>query len=135
MKIKNISTNTLRWLIAIFYVSALIIQLLVVLKAIPYDWVNGGMSQSYESQLVQSLVSLVIISLLFTFVWKLVHESDKVKKWKLRVLNLITLFWLIGFFMQLAGTDFERYLLSLCLALGVVSHGILILRIRTTVSR
>jgi len=133
MKINNISTNTVKWLIAIFYISALSVQLLVVLKVIPYDWVNGGMSESYESQLMQSLVSLVIISALFVFVWNLARQNGKVKRWKLRALYIITILWLLGLFMQIAGTEFERYFLSLSLLLGVVSHGILAWRTRSIV--
>lgn len=134
MKLNNISTNTIKWLIALFYISALSVQLLVVLKVIPYNWVNGGMSESYESQLVQSLMSLVIISALFVFVWNLARQNGKVKKWKLRALYIITILWLLGFFMQIAGTEFERYFLSLSLLLGVVSHGILAWRIRSVIS-
>jgi len=134
MKINNISTNTVKWLIAIFYISALSVQLLVVLKVIPYDWVNGGMSESYESQLMQSLVSLVIISALFVFVWNLARQNGKVKRWKLRALYIITILWLLGLFMQIAGTEFERYFLSLSLLLGVVSHGILAWRTRSIIS-
>jgi len=134
MKISNISMSTIRWLIAAFYISALSVQLLVVLKVIPYDWVNGGMSESYESQLVQSLVSLVIISVLFVFVWKLARQNGKVKRWKLRALYIITILWLLGLFMQIAGTEFERYFLSLSLLLGVVSHGILAWRTRSIIS-
>jgi len=134
MKISNISMNTIRWLIATFYISALSVQLLVVLKVIPYDWVNGGMSESYESQLVQSLVSLVVISVLFVFVWKLARQNGKVKRWKLRALYIITILWLLGLFMQIAGTEFERYFLSLSLLLGVVSHGILAWRTRSIIS-
>ena len=134
MKINNISTNTIKWLIAIFYVSALFVQVLVVLKVIPYDWVNGGMSKSYESQLIQSLFSIVIISVLFIFVWRFARQNSKVKKWKLRALYIITLFWLLGFFLQIAGTEFERYFLSLSLLLGFVSHGLLVWRTRITMS-
>jgi phosphoglycerol transferase MdoB-like AlkP superfamily enzyme len=134
MKMNKISINKIKWLIAIFYVSALFVQLLVVLKVIPYDWVNGGMSESYESQLVQSLISLVIISVLFVFVWRLAHQNSTVKKWELRALYIITFFWLLGLFMQIAGTEFERYFLSLSLLLGVVSHGVLVSRTRCTIS-
>ncbi|MFO0862190.1 MAG: hypothetical protein U0516_00490 [Candidatus Saccharibacteria bacterium] len=134
MNIKNVSINTLKWLIAIFYISALSVQFLVLLKVIPYYWVNGGKSASYESQLVQSLISIVIIFILYIFVWKLLYQKGLIKKWKLRALYVITFFWLLGFLMQLAGTEFERYFLSLFLLLGVVSHGMLVLRARSIVS-
>ena len=134
MKISKISKNTIKWLIAIFYVSAQFVQLLVVLKVIPYNWVNGGNSESYESQVVQSLISLVIITVLFVFMCRLARQDGKLKKWKLQALYIITIFWLVGLFMQIAGTEFERYFLSLILLLGVVSHGILAWQIRTTIS-
>ena len=134
MKLSNTSVRVLKRLIATFYVSALVVQLLVVLKVIPFDWVNGGMSKTYEIQLVQSLVSLVIISALFRFVWRLLCQDGNVKKWKLRALYAITAFWFLGLLMQIAGTEFERYFLSFSLLLGVVSHGILVSRIRSTIN-
>ncbi len=134
MKISKISKNTIKWLIAIFYVSALFVQLLVVLKIIPYSWVNGGNSESYESQVMQSLISLVIITVLFVFMCRLARQDGKLKKWKLQALYIITIFWLVGLFMQIAGTEFERYFLSLILLLGVVSHGILAWQTRTIIS-
>jgi hypothetical protein len=134
MTIKDVSTNTIKQLIVIFYVSALLVQVLVVVKVIPYDWVNGGMSKSYEVQLVQSLMSLVIISVLFIFVLGLASQNGKVKQWKLRALYTITFFWLLGLFLQIAGTEFERYVLSLSLLLGVISHGMLAWRTRLSMS-
>ena len=134
MTIKDVSTNTIKQLIVIFYVSALLVQLLVVAKVVPYNWVNGGMSKSYEVQLVQSLMSLVIISVLFIFVLGLASQNGKVKQWKLRALYTITFFWLLGLFLQIAGTEFERYVLSLSLLLGVISHGMLAWRTRLSMS-
>ncbi len=129
MTIKDVSTNTIKQLIVIFYVSALFVQVLVIMKAIPYDWVNGGMSKSYEVQAVQSCISLVVLAGLFVFVLKMLTRGASSRK--LRILYVITLFLLIGLTMQLLGTTFEQYYLSLLLLLGVVSHGLLIRHIRS----
>ncbi len=59
-------------------------------------------------------------------------QNSKVKKWKLQAVYLITVFWLVGLFMQIVGTGFERYFLSLIILLGVVCYGILAWQTRST---
>jgi predicted membrane protein len=95
-------------LIVIFYTASIAIQILVILKVIPYKWVNGGMSQSYEIQAVQSIISIIISSGLFVFVLQLMNQGIITKSWKLKILYLITLFWSLGLFMQIAGTAFSE---------------------------
>jgi hypothetical protein len=119
-------------MIITFYASAIAVQLLVILKIIPFNWVNGGMSKSYEVQAVQSSISLVALAGLFVFVSKMVKRGASSRK--LTILYVITLFLLVGLTMQLLGTTFERYCLSLLLLLGVISHGLLIRHIRSNTS-
>jgi len=129
------TSNTLiKSLVVIFYTSAIVVQLLVILKVIPYDWVNGGMSKSYEIQAIQSIISLVIIIGLLVFVLKIIKQGTLINNWKLKILYLITFFWLLGLVMQLAGTTFERYFLSFVLLLGVASHALLIRQIKASKS-
>lgn len=111
-------------LVLAFYTAALVTQILVIFKIIPYQWVNGGMSVSYDSQVVQSVVSIVMTLLLFVFVMRMVSLKGCLKVWQRRSLYVITAWWTLGL-LQLIGTPFERYVMSLVLLLGVVGHVIL----------
>jgi phosphoglycerol transferase MdoB-like AlkP superfamily enzyme len=116
----------MRALVLIFYAAALVVQILVIGKIIPYQWVNGGMSVSYEAQAAQSVVSIVITSLLFLFVWRVAGLAARPKAWRRRVLYAVTAFWVLGLLMQLVGTPFERYVMSCVLLVGVGGHVLLI---------
>lgn len=120
------SYRTIRALILTFYSAALVTHILIIGKIIPYQWVNGGMSPSYEAQAVQSLVSLVITTLLFIFVWRMSGPKTNPKIWQRRALYIVTALWILGFLMQLIGTSFERYGMSIVLLVGVFGHIILI---------
>ena len=130
MKTQPPSNNLINALVTVFYTSAIAVQLLVILKVIPYTWVNGGMSDSYEAQAVQSAISLVIIIALCIFVRSIVKQGTAIKKWKLIALYVITFLWVLGLLMQIAGTEFERFVLSFMLLIGVVSHVLLVRKVR-----
>lgn len=115
----------------VFYASAAVAHVLVIAKIIPYSWVNGGMSDSYQEQMIQSVSSLVVLGLLFLFVRHMSKPKVQVKFWQRLALKLITAFWVIGFMLQLLGTPFERYVLSITLAIGVIGHAQLIRSFRT----
>ncbi|MDP3446099.1 MAG: hypothetical protein Q8T08_24825, partial [Ignavibacteria bacterium] len=57
----KISQRTVRILIVLFYSLTIFIHILIIARIIPYLWVNGGMSQSYEAQVIQSIVSILIV--------------------------------------------------------------------------
>lgn len=134
MKRIAINKSVASLLISIFYGLAAAVQLLVILKVIPYKWVNGGMSGSYETQAIQSAVSIVIIVALYIFVRKIEKMGVAINKRTLWALYVITLFWTLGLFMQMFGTAFERLFLSPLLLLGVISHALLIIRVHSTKS-
>ena len=120
---KSISTRrSVHILIPLFYLLTLATHLLIISTIIPYHWVNGGNSPSYEAQAAQSAVSIVITSLLFLFIWKVANKKINPKAWQRRALYALTALWIIGFIMQLLGTPFERYVLSLVLLVGIVGH-------------
>ncbi len=121
-EIKNLTKS----LVVFFYLSAFVIQLLVITKIIPYTWVNGGMSKSYAAQAIQSVISIFIMLVMFGFIWKNIIMPLGFQRWKLKLLYVITIFWALGFIMQIAGTTFERYFLSLFLLIGLVSHAMLV---------
>ncbi len=121
-----LENRKIKILICVFYVLSILVQILVLAKVIPYDWVNGRMSESYEAQAVQSIISILIILTIALFCRKILNLKSSPKKWQINTLYVITAFWTIGFIMQLLGTEFERYALSPLLLLGIVSHTLLI---------
>lgn len=106
---------------ALFYGSGLLVHLLVVAKVIPYSWINGGMSPSYEAQAIQSAVSFAVIAALGVLVWG-ITKRNRLRTWQKVLLYALAAFWSLGFVMQLLGTPFERYVMSPLLLVGVASH-------------
>lgn len=107
--------------IYLFYFLSMATHLLVIAKIIPFYWVNGGMSESYNQQAVQSLVSIVIIGVLFIFVKKIL-QSKETQKWHKIFLRTIIIVLVLGLVMQLLGTMFEKFVMSPILVLGVITH-------------
>lgn len=123
-------SNVTSILIAFFYSVTVLVHVLVIAKIIPYNSVNGGMSKSYEAQIAQSLISLVVIGLLFLFILGISKMERNPKLWQCRALYVITGLWVISLAMQLLGTSFERYVMSLVVLIGVVGHVSLIRNLR-----
>lgn len=115
-----------KWLVSAFYAMCVFVQAMVIVKIIPYTWVNGGMSASYQAQAAQSVISIVIIGLLWLFCQNMMNPKTAVKKWQMYVLYAFTVFWTIGLVMQLLGTSFERYVMAPLLLFGIVLHLFLI---------
>ncbi|MFZ2501870.1 MAG: hypothetical protein WAW88_04240 [Nocardioides sp.] len=107
-----------------FYSLAVLTHVLVLVRVIPYDWVNGGRSTSYAAQAVQSAVSIVILLGLFAFVWRLMHRSS-ISRTQWRLLVALAVLLTIGAVQQLLGTAFERSLMVLVLVAGVAGHSML----------
>lgn len=107
----------------IYYILSIFLHLLIIGKVISYNDVNGGRSSSYEAQRKTSIFSIVI---LLTGIMYLISNllfsdfSDSILNHI--IIGILSFYWLIGFFMQLMGTKFERYYLSWLVIIGVISH-------------
>lgn len=110
-----------RKLAALFYAVGIVVHALVICKVIPFTWVNGGMSPSYEVQALQSGVSIVALGVLGLIVWG-ISKRKQLRTWQKILLYVLVAFWSLGFVMQLLGTPFERYVMSVALLAGVISH-------------
>ncbi len=107
----------------IFYISFILIHLLIINKKIPYTDVNGGRSTSYEVQRKTSVSSVVIISIFFLlFVIFSVNSSLIYTVFGLIYFGVLSLYWLLGLVLQLLGTKFEKRYLSVVVAIGLFSH-------------
>lgn len=96
----------------------IIIHGLVIFKKIPYTWINGGRSKSYEAQRKQSIVG--IISLIIVIPILLVAGNIITVNFPSIVFSIINiLLWIMvvslvaNTIMQLMGTKFERYVMSI----------------------
>ena len=123
MKKPKISIETVIKLGYLYYAIVIVTHVLILLRVIPYQWVNGGRSVSYEAQTQLSFVSMAIgvVGLLYSFF------TQRIKPLRYNIVFriftiLVTLYWGLGFFMQLLGTPFERFMLSLVVLFGVWIH-------------
>ena len=123
MKKPRISIETVIKLGYLYYAIVIVTHVLILLRVIPYQWVNGGRSVSYEAQTQLSFVSMAIgiAGLLYIFF------TQRIKSLRYNIVFriftiLVTLYWVLGFFMQLLGTPFERFMLSLVVLFGVWIH-------------
>lgn len=107
----------------LFYVLLLITHVLILIRKIPYQLVNGGRNKSYEQQKKISILSIIIaiLGLMFlSFYWVLptvVHHSIY-----LILLSIMTLYWLLGVILQFMGTHFEKYAMSIIAIIGFSGH-------------
>ncbi len=107
----------------LFYAMALFIHILIIAKLIPFDWVNGGRSESYEAQVQLSIVN---IGIAFAGLGYVFINSNRYKLQGSKLFNILrwflVCFWLFSFVLQLLGTFFEKFVMSLVVLLGVYVH-------------
>lgn len=107
----------------VFYVCAILIHFLVIRKKIPFQFVNGGRSTSYEAQARQSKASVIILCIGLVYIILGITLPTLRKTILYMILSLLLgLLWLFGTVMQLLGTKFERYYLSWLNLIGTVAH-------------
>lgn len=107
----------------LFYALVILIHILIIGKVIPYELVNGGRSASYEAQKKLSIISALIGVVGLGFIAYSQLFSEMITHWVYFIFVVfLTLFWLLGFVMQLLGTRFEKMVMSFVNVLGVVVH-------------
>lgn len=118
-----IPDNMIFGLALVFYIGAAVIHVLTINRVIPFNYINGGRSESYEAQVKLSQVSLII--LIFGFMYIVFGMFFPVFKRSIVFMIisfLLAILWLFGTIMQLIGTKFERYFVSWLNLMGVISH-------------
>ena len=104
----------------------IIVHVLVILKILPYQWVNGGRTESYEMACQISVASIVvmIVCILITMI------ASKIIPLKLNRFGGIALsvlliamlpLSLLGVVQQFLGTFFEKCVMSAVAAIGFCS--------------
>ncbi|WP_438315525.1 hypothetical protein [Sporosarcina sp. FA9] len=106
-----------------FYSLTFLIQVLIISGIIPFTWVNGGRSESLETQLPISIINIIIS--IIGGVFTLLVGGNRLYKYKRGITIMCWFFvalWSFGFIQQLLGTSFEKMVMSLLLLLGVLSN-------------
>lgn len=118
-----LNLRTLSLLGVTFYSLAIITHILILLKVIPYNLVNGGRSTSFDEQAHLSLVNIAIAVVGSLFMVLMYVNSGLTRHWLgLVIFGAITLFWLLGFVMQLLGTPLEKSVMSVIVLFGLFVH-------------
>ncbi len=107
----------------LFYTLVLVTHLLIIFKVIPYTWINGGRSESYNAQIPISIANLVITGLGFLYVFtnqkaKKLHSDKKFRVFKWALVP----FWGLSLAMQFLGTSFEIFVMSPVVLMGLFAH-------------
>ncbi len=121
--IRKINLKTAGIMAIVFYLLTILLHILVLTGILPYQWVNGGRSESLAAQLPLSVSNMLIAvaGLLFTlFASRIIRNNGK------KVITVIcwvfVALWTVGFFQQLLGTVFEKTAVALLLLVGVIAH-------------
>lgn len=107
----------------LFYIIVLIIHILIIAKIIPFNWINGGRSASYNDQLKISTVNIGITFIGFIYVYanqKFQNIQNnpffRFSKWAL------VPFWSFSLVLQFLGTSFEMFVMSPIIMFGIYVH-------------
>ena len=107
----------------LFFVIVLFIHVLIIAKVIPFEWINGGRSESYNAQLQISISNLGIVLIGFLYIFanqkflKLrTNKLFQIIKWAL------VPFWVFSFVLQFLGTPFEIFIMSPVILFGIYVH-------------
>ena len=122
MTIPLMKSKTLKPLISAYYVATIFVHVLVITKVVPYNWVNGGLSENYEAQVTQSIVSIAILSAMFLFALNILRTISITQTWKRRLFYALSAFTVLSLVMQLMGTNFERFVLAPIVFVGLLLH-------------
>lgn len=121
--IRKMHVKTAYQLGGIFYLLTIFIHLLVISEILPFTWVNGGRSESFSDQLSISIISMIITISVGIVLLILVKKSRNTpNKFLSIVCWCLVIFYLLGFIQQLLGTPFEKFICSIILLIGILSH-------------
>ena len=101
----------------------IIVHILVITGVVPYTWVNGGMSKSFEAAQSTSFSSIIItfINIMITLIASQIIPIKLNKFWgkTISIFLIATLpLTLLGIFEQFLGTMFEKCVMSIVTIIG-----------------
>lgn len=107
----------------LFYAIVLLTHILIIAKIIPFGWINGGRSASYDAQLQISIPNLGIACVGFLYIFSNQKFQSLQRNKLFRVFKwALVPFWIFSFALQFLGTRFEIFVMSPIILLGIYVH-------------
>ncbi len=121
--IKKIGLKTAATASVIIAVVTILIHLLVILQIIPYTWINGGRSASFEAASQASWVSIIILVIfIFIYLWAgRIIPITRFKRLFTVILWLMFAYACLGIIMQFLGTPFEKAVTGVLCILNAIA--------------
>lgn len=104
---------------------AIAVHALVLFQVLPFEWINGGRSPSYQAafQTSMSSIIMILISIMITLIASKIIPLKLNKFW-----TILLMIWLwigipldvVGTIQQLLGTGFEKSFMSIVTAIGFI---------------
>lgn len=106
-----------------FYILSIAVHILVIYKLLPFNWINGGRSESYEKQKQVSVSSsfILLVGLALIVLSQLIPSIRTTLFFSI-LFFVLTALWTFSLVLQLLGTKFERYGMSVIVLMGILSH-------------
>lgn len=123
--IKKINLKTAGIISAAIAFITIIIHTLVIMKVMPFTWIGGGRSESFEIAKQSSTLSIIILMAgIFISLWACGIIPIKKFKMVLSVILWISfVFACLGAILQFLGTPFEKVFTSiLCIINAIVTY-------------
>lgn len=120
--IKRINLKTAGIVSVVIALITIMIHTLVLLKVMPFIWINGGRSATFEIAKQTSMISIIILLVsIFISLWAcgIIHFK-KFKKLLSAILWISFAYACIGTVLQFLGTPFERFFTSILCIINVV---------------
>ena len=123
--IKKIGLKQAGLIYILMNIITIMVHLMVILKLLPYTWINGGRSAAFEIARQTSIGSIpyFIIGIpIILIACGVIHikRHNIFKKIFTVFLWLIAGYTCLGFIMQLLGTPFEKFFMSIVCAVSAI---------------
>lgn len=124
--IKSIDIEVAGYVAVGMIVVTIVLHCLLILKVVPYTWVNGGRSASFEAGKKASIIGVVALLITITFVLIAsnimpINISGIWVSVRGIILWIVVGLMILSTIMQLLGTRFERYVMSIVVFILLIS--------------
>ena len=124
--IRKFNLRKAGWISTSIGMTNIIVHLLVISNIIPYLWVNGGRTESFEAaqQISANSIIMTVINIIIALIASQIIPVKLNKFWGIviSVFLIITLpLTLLGVVQQFLGTTFEKCVMSIVTIIGFCS--------------
>ena len=121
-QVRKVPVRTAGIMTVVYYFLVISLHVLILGRIIPFSWVNGGRSQSFEAQIPISVTNIVIAVTCFVLMLIACRIIPNPWKWPRIPAWILTVYWVFGLAQKFLGTAFEKTVCAAILLLGVFSH-------------